>query len=274
MAASLPPSSSTTGRVVAAAAAMTAWPVPHAAGEGDHVDAGVAHQRRAERGAGTVHDVEDAGRQHLGHGRGHQQHRARAGRGRLDHDRVAGQQRRQHLVAHDRDGPVERQDRGHDAVGHPLDAGRPRRSRSRAASASATSGAKAAAMPPMVAVSKIASRWVLPCSRVSSRARSWRLDGGDARLGRRRRPAPPARRWSAPPTPAGDRRAARHGHGRAGPARSTARRARPRPVGPGSSPGRCRRPRPPTSPSMTRPTPGRDVLDVCGHAHPRAGRLS
>ena len=52
-----------------------------------------------------------------------------------------------------------------------------------AASASATSGAKAAAMPPMVAVSKIASRWVLPCSRVSRRARSLRLDRRDARLG-------------------------------------------------------------------------------------------
>ncbi len=36
----------------------------------------------------------------------------------------------------------------------------------------ATKGAKAEAMPPMVAVSKIASMCVLPCSRVSRRARS------------------------------------------------------------------------------------------------------
>ncbi len=40
------------------------------------------------------------------------------------------------------------------------------------ARASATSGAKAEAIPPMVDVSKIASMWVLPCSRVSRRARS------------------------------------------------------------------------------------------------------
>ena len=131
-----------------------------AAGEGDHVDVGVGHEGGAEGGAGTVDHVQDAGRQRLGHGRGHQQHGAGAGGRRLDHDRVAGQQRRQHLVAHDRDGPVEGQDGGHDAVGHPLDARRPT-AEVRAARASATRGAKAAAMPPMVAVSKIASRG--PC---------------------------------------------------------------------------------------------------------------
>ena len=84
----------------------------------------VADQHRPERGVGPVDDVQDAGRQDLGHGGGHEQDRARAGGGSLDHHGVAGQEGGQRLVAHHRHRPVERQDGGHDAVGHPLDPGR------------------------------------------------------------------------------------------------------------------------------------------------------
>ena len=128
-------------------------------------------------------------------------------------------------------------------------------------------------MPPMVAVSKIASRCVLPCSRVSRRARSWRL----------RPPATPAS--AAATTIAGalvaaparprlgwDRRAARHGQvelGRRGGRGVEHDLGRAGGVGDrigALAPGHH-------VAVDEQADAGADVLDVCGHAHPRAGRL-
>ena len=111
MAASLPPSSSTTGRVVAAAAAMTAWPVPTPPVKDTMSTSGWPTSAAPRAASGPFTTLRTPGGQRLGHGRGHQEHGARAGRRRLDHDGVAGQQRGEHLVAHDRDRPVEGQDR-------------------------------------------------------------------------------------------------------------------------------------------------------------------
>ena len=102
---------------------MTAWPVRTPPVKETMSTPGWPDQRRAERGVRAVHHVEHARRQRLGHGGGHQQHGGRAGRRRLDHHGVAGEQRREDLVGHDRDGPVEGQDGRHHAVGHPLDSG-------------------------------------------------------------------------------------------------------------------------------------------------------
>ena len=99
-------------------------PGGHAAGERDHVHLGMAGQGGAQGGIGPVDHVQHPGREHLGHGGGHQEDGPGAGRRGFDHDGVAGQQRREDLVGHHRDRPVERQDGPHHAMGHPLHPGR------------------------------------------------------------------------------------------------------------------------------------------------------
>ena len=244
MAGSLPPSSSTSGREPRSTApAITARPVGGAAGERHHVDAGVGHERRAELGSRAVDGVDHARRQRLGQRGGHGQHRTGAGGRRLHHDGVAGEQGREHLVAEHRHRPVERQRRrpprrgarARTDVRRPpcpvSDRGRPARR--------PASGAKAPAMPPMVPESNWASHSTLPCSRVSSVARSERLDE------RRRRPAAALHTSSARSAKSSAAHAgcARRARGD-GPVelrrrRGGAPRAPPRPAGPGWAPGRC-----------------------------------
>ena len=130
-----------------------------AAGERDHVHVGVGDQGLTQCGAGAVDGVStpaEAPRPWPPPPAG----RPRAGRRGLHHHRVPGQQGGQDLVAEHRDGPVERQDGGHHAVGHLLDPGRPGVV-DPAGQASATKGAKAPAMPPMVPASNWASQ--RPC---------------------------------------------------------------------------------------------------------------
>jgi len=63
------------------------------AGDRDHVDVVVVHERLAGGVAGSEDDVEHAGRQMLGRELGQPQRGQRRGLGRLEDDRVAGGQR-------------------------------------------------------------------------------------------------------------------------------------------------------------------------------------
>ena len=202
---------------------------------------------------GPVHDVEDARRQHRGHGGGDQQHRAGARRRRLDHHGVPASRAGRTLLAMTETGQLKGRTAATTPCGtHSMRVAPP--PRSRGASASATSGAKADAMPAMVAVSKIASRCVLPCSRVRSRARSQLLDRRHAGLGRGddpRRRARPAPGRPSPAAPGGRRPRP----GRAAPGTWRGHGARPRTGGRGWSPDSVPASPATTSPSTSRPTP-------------------
>ena len=136
---------------------------------------------------------------------------------------------------------------------------------SRVTSASATSGPKAAAMPAMVAVSNTDSMWVLPCSRVSRRARS---PASTAATPASAAPTTDAARASVPSAAhAGcDRRAA-----------STARSSCAAGGGRGvdddlGRPGRVRHRVGPLvaghDGAVDEEADARRDVDVCGHAHP------
>ena len=173
MAASLPPSSSTTGRTAPDARSHDGPPRGYAPGERHHVHAGVCHEHLAELGSRTVHGVHHSRRQGVGQCGGHRQHRARAGGRGLHHHGVPGEKGGQHLVAEHRHGPVERQHAATTPKGSWTTlVRRPPPVSVRVARASATSGANAPAMPPMVPESNWASHRTLPCSRVSRVARS------------------------------------------------------------------------------------------------------
>ena len=240
------------GRVVAAAAAMTAWPVPTPPVKETMSTSGWPTSAAPSAASGPFTTLRTPGGSGGGHGGGHQQHRAGARRRRLDHDGVPGQQRGEDLVGHDRHGPVEGQDGGDDPVGHPLDA-RGRRRRGHAARAP---------RPP-------AGRRPTPCRpwwrcRRSPPGASCRAPGSAAGPGRSASTA------ATPASAAATTLAGTLVHGQRGPAalrpaggghgpvelrrrRGTARRARPRTAGPGWSPDRC----PPPRPRPRRRRPGR-----------------
>ena len=210
MAASLPPSSSTTGRTAARRGGHHGPPGGHAAGERHHVHAGMGHEHLAELGARAVDGVDDARRQGVG-----QRGRPRPAPPR---DTWAGPSPRrccrpdragQHLVAEDRHRPVERQQGGDDAEGlvhHAGPCGRRRPSMVRAARASATSGANAPAIPPMVPGVELRLPQHLAVLAGEEGGQVLGLDGG---AGGRRPPWPPARRAPRGPSPPTAGKAAR-----------------------------------------------------------------
>ena len=188
MAASFPPSSSTTGRVVAAAVAMTAWPVPTPPVKETMSTSGWPTNAAPSAASGPFTTLRTPG--------GSISAMAAATRstvpgqdgGALTTTVSPASNAGSTLLPMTDTGQLKGSTAATTPCGtHSMRVAPP--ARSRGASASATSGAKADAMPPMVAVSKIASRCVLPCSRVSSRARSCAFDGGHARLGRRHDPS-------------------------------------------------------------------------------------
>ena len=157
MAASFPPSSSTTGRVVAAAAAMTAWPVPTppvketmstsgcptsaapSAASGPFTTLRTPDGSTSAMAAATSSTVPG----HVG--------------GALTTTVSPASRAGSTLLAMTETGQLKGRIAATTPCGtHSIRVDPPLRSSG--ASASATSGAKAAAMPPMVAVSKIASR--------------------------------------------------------------------------------------------------------------------
>ena len=119
MIAFLPPSSRCTCLRLSAAAFVTATPVVARAGERDDRDAGVPHERIARGLAVAVHDVHDAS----GHAGLLEQldealRQERRVLGRLQHDRVAADERGRELPRRDRDREVPRRDRADDADRH------------------------------------------------------------------------------------------------------------------------------------------------------------
>ncbi len=169
MAGSLPPSSRTTGREPRGAAGHDGPAGGHAAGERDHVHARVGHERLAQPGPGPLTALTTPGGRRLGQGRGHGQHRPGQVGGAFTTTVLPVSSAGRTLLPRTDDGPVEGQHRGHHAVGHALD--RPAcPACGRGSRASATSGAKAPAIAPMVPASNCASHSTLPCSRVSSAA--------------------------------------------------------------------------------------------------------
>ena len=119
MIAFLPPSSRWTCLSRSAAAFVTATPGLARAGEGDHRHVGVADERLARLLAVAVHDVDDARRHaRLGEQLDEALGEQRRVLGRLEHDRVAADERRAELPGRDRDREVPRRDRADDADRH------------------------------------------------------------------------------------------------------------------------------------------------------------
>ncbi len=77
MAASFPPSSSTTGRVEAAAAAMTAWPVPTPPVNETMSTSGWPTSAAPRAASGPFTTFRTPAGSDLGHRRGHEEHGAR-----------------------------------------------------------------------------------------------------------------------------------------------------------------------------------------------------
>ena len=173
MAASLPPSSSTTGLVVAAAAAMTAWPVPTPPVKETMSTPGWPTNAAPSRAAGPFTTLRTPGGSTSAMAAATSSTVPGHDGGALTTTVSPASRAGSTLLPMTDTGQLKGSTAATTPWGtHSIRVDPPLTSRG--ASAWATRGAKATAMPPMVAVSKIASRCVLPCSRVRRRARSWR----------------------------------------------------------------------------------------------------
>ena len=171
MAASLPPSSSTTGRVVAAAAAMTACPVPTPPVNDTMSTPGWPTSAAPRAASGPFTTLSTPGGSTAAMAAATSSTVPGHDGGALTTTVSPASSAGSTLLAMTETGQLKGRMAATTPCGtHSIRVAPPLTSR--VASASATSGAKAVAMPAMVAVSKTASRWVLPCSRVSRRARS------------------------------------------------------------------------------------------------------
>ena len=121
MAGSFPPSSRTAGRRWGAQPASTDRPAATPPVNETMSIPGWATRATPSSGDGPLTVFSTPGGQSVGDGRGQQQHGTGTGGRGLHHDRVAGQEGGQDLVAHHRRRPVEGQDGGNHAVGHPFD---------------------------------------------------------------------------------------------------------------------------------------------------------
>ena len=111
----LPPSSKLTRFRPAAASCAIARPGRHRADEADALHVGMAHQRRARR-AVAGDDVDDAGGKNAFAQLAKPQARQRRLLGALDHDAVAGGERRRGLLGAEAERMIERIDLADDAV--------------------------------------------------------------------------------------------------------------------------------------------------------------
>ena len=163
MAGSLPPSSSTTGRVVAAAAAMTACPVPTPPVNETMSTSGWATSAAPSAAVGPLTTLRTPGGSASAMAAATSSTVPGQVGGALTTTLLPANSAGRALLAMTDTGQL----KGKMAATTPWGTHSTRVApplSTRGASASATSGAKAAAMPPMVDVSKTDSIWVFPCS--------------------------------------------------------------------------------------------------------------